>query len=211
MTDNSAAQPTNDKANTHQSNTDNNPSVAPATPPKESHNDSGNSKRSANKPNRDFFDIANLIVLVLAFLAAVAAACDGSTPDIVTIDVQNGGQTPAYNVKIRSQWQPMPLGEKLPKTFPYAVDLAEDLGTGGSLLPGEKEPGITDIKDPKVKSWIADARADKVSVYYFGQIEYMDVFKRPRITPFCAGYDPHAPEAESFVGCPEHNTPNDND
>jgi hypothetical protein len=128
--------------------------------------------------------------------------------NLIIIRLHNGGQTPAYNVSVRDTLWETPFGQRLPKEFNYPDSpLSTNLvPTGsGTFNPGQKVPTQL-VLDEKMISLIARAEKHQIAVFYYGHIDYVDVFGKQRSTPYCVEYIPASP-TDPFANCPEHNTP----
>jgi hypothetical protein len=75
-----------------------------------------------------------------------------------------------------------------------------------TLNPQEKGPAESMI-DPSFIPLIVKAREHKIVLFYYGNINYTDVFAKLRTTPFCFVYLPDNPRDDQFGQCDEHNTP----
>jgi hypothetical protein len=128
----------------------------------------------------------------------------------IVLNLQNTGQTPAYNVHSEGSFWWGDFGQRIPKDFKYpiitvtkGVPVESSIATLGR---GEKVPVVSMI-DVSVISSIVSARKHVMSLYYYGYIYYEDIFHTQRETPFCFEYLPDYPGDEQFIDCPEHNTP----
>lgn len=120
-----------------------------------------------------------------------------TAPIGLNVFVQNGGQTPAYNVYVHLSWEPVPIGEKLPAGFGYPDQGDSDLArsslailSGGS---GSKEIGFTIPFDHEVFSKV-ESHANEG--YFYGHVDYDDIFDGHWLTEICYRY--------TFEGTPEN-------
>ena len=124
--------------------------------------------------------------------------------DVLIVTVQNGGQTPAYNVHAYLNWGTMGYGFSLPSEFTYP-----DYPSKLSLLIGvvSLNPGkdIT-FNFPFDIQTVLNARAHKNNLFVYGHIDYRDVFHKRRQSQFCYLYAPDA--SDGFSTCTEHNNSN---
>jgi hypothetical protein len=128
----------------------------------------------------------------------------------IVLNLQNTGQTPAYNVHTEGSFWWGDFGQRIPKDFKYpiiTVNRGVPVEGGIAILGrGEKIPVVSTI-DVSVISSIVNARKHAMSLYYYEYIYYEDIFQTRRETPFCFEYLPDYPGEEQFANCPEHNTP----
>jgi hypothetical protein len=130
--------------------------------------------------------------------------------DVVIVTLQNGGQTPAYNLSAHLNWQPMPYGSRLPIDYPYkdrdtvGQDNLKPLESHTASNPGKEAPFTFMISVDEVKK----AQAGKSMLYFYGHADYRDIYKRNRSTTFCFAYVPDIDKAKGFDVCPDHNEPN---
>jgi hypothetical protein len=127
----------------------------------------------------------------------------------ITMEIQNFGNTPAFDVKVRTSWAWTPFGQELPDTFEYP-DLPFAKGTfpmsGFTLSPGQQSTP-TNMLDKTVVEGITKARQHEISAYYYGHIDYQDAFGETPIIDFCTRYAPDAGEGRHFLACTKHNGP----
>ena len=131
----------------------------------------------------------------------------------ISIQLQNGGLTPAYNGIVNAgAWQ-VSYGQGLPKDFNYPYIpvpptdfILPSLNGIGYLNPGEKSPVMVEIGAPIIQA-IIQARRHIISLYFYGEVDYDDVFNVRRRTPFCAEYIPDDNPRAITGSCPGHNTP----
>jgi hypothetical protein len=99
--------------------------------------------------------------------------------------------------------------QRLPKGFGFPIlpgtAVAEIPGTA-TLNPNQKFPADVTIYAPIIPL-IAKARKHLITLIYYGNINYDDVFGKRRTTPFCVEYFPDYKGGSPFWNCPEHNTP----
>jgi hypothetical protein len=121
-----------------------------------------------------------------------------TAPIGINVFVQNGGQTPAYNVHVHLSWEPMPIGEKLPAGFGYPdkgdADLARSslaILSGGS---GSKEFPFTIPFDHDEVFSKVESHANEG--YFYGHVDYDYIFDGHWLTEICYRY--------TFEGTPEN-------
>jgi hypothetical protein len=61
--------------------------------------------------------------------------------------------------------------------------------------------------DPSIVPQITAARTHQSTLFFYGHIDYEDVFRIARSSPFCFQYIPVSINGENGAQCPEHNTP----
>jgi hypothetical protein len=135
--------------------------------------------------------------------------------NVIKFKIQNGGQTPAYNVYIEDSFYYADDGDGLPKGFIYQIRPRTQHLAGmspsienprGTIGPKDLLPTIRPIEQD-VMSNIVRSRSHEITLFYYGNIHYTDVFDKSRTTPFCFQYFPNIPENAQFPNCEEHNTP----
>ncbi len=114
------------------------------------------------------------------------ARVKATKPDGYAFEIKflNSGQTPAYAIKT---WRGIgvdnfPLAAKLPAppTPTPATDVA--LGNGAiHTFTCERVIPFTQTENDLI-------RAGKAAIYFWGRIEYLDVFKESHFTNFCLSY-----------------------
>ena len=121
-----------------------------------------------------------------------------TAPKGINVFVQNGGQTPAYNVTVHLSWEPVPIGEKLPAGFGYPDKGNSDLTnssvavlSGGS---GSKEISFTIPFDHDEVFSKVESHANEG--YFYGHVDYDDIFDGHWLTEICYRY--------TFEGTPEN-------
>jgi len=130
--------------------------------------------------------------------------------NFVQMPIQNGGQTPAYDLTVDNTFYYLPFKQRLPKDSKYPIFPATNADAYaangvGSLNPGERATPEM-LLDGSVIPLIIKARKKQISLFYYGNLYYTDVFGVRRTTPFCYEYFPdHV--GGPFGNCPEHNTP----
>lgn len=129
----------------------------------------------------------------------------------ITIEIQNGGLTPAHAVTVKDSWEQVGFGRGLPKNFDYPINppgvnefAIPQLNPVASLNPREKTPVASNI-DKAAIPLIVEAKKHLITLYYYGEIDYIDVFGFGRRTTYCLEYIPDY-KTDPFTPCPEHNT-----
>jgi hypothetical protein len=131
--------------------------------------------------------------------------------NVITTTIENGGRTPAYNIFVEDSYWSGTFGQRFSANFTFPINSAPlpfpfpPNGTG-TLNPRERTPEDSAI-DRSVIPLIIRARQHIISLFYYGNVNYKDVFRKSRATPFCFEYLPDNPVPEQFVNCPEHNSP----
>ena len=127
--------------------------------------------------------------------------------DFILTAVKNYGATPAFRVSVIVNWIPVnPFGARLPDGYEYP-----DLNTSpqGALFisRGIADPQKEHLGTITVDSLEAfrDAKSKGVSIYFYGHIDYQDVFKRNWRRDFCFVWEPWRPEGRQLVPYHEHN------
>jgi hypothetical protein len=116
-----------------------------------------------------------------AYLAIVKASLSDDRSHI-TLDVRNGGQTPAHNVNAHLNWHWRPFGERLPDDFTFPDFNTNDDGSKNAFFGVNSEfPWTFPIDAGK----LAEAKAGVTTLYCYGWIAYFDVFSERQTTTFC--------------------------
>lgn len=105
-------------------------------------------------------------------------------PNKVTIEIENGGQTPAYEVRghLNRFWYPKE--EKLPENFDYK-DLGESIDASvAHLNPGQKRT-LTFPFDTKE---LERARDGEINLILYGHFDYIDIYQKSRTSRFSYQY-----------------------
>ena len=125
------------------------------------------------------------------------------TKDIIIFDVKASGVTPAYNVHLYANWQPIPsvvpyvVNIPFPE-FPSTVSIVESRPT---ILPNEHAPFFVAINIEIFQN----ARLGKIHLRVYGHVDYDDVFGAGWQAEFCYVYQPSIGGGDMFTTCPEHN------
>jgi hypothetical protein len=106
----------------------------------------------------------------------------------ITVIVRNSGQTPAFEVSVHGSWKEMPFGANLPRDFTYPNVEANEPDDKGLVNPGDSIPASTNLSSETI-GMINRARNHRATVYFYGQIDFRDAFKKTRASPFCRIYE----------------------
>jgi hypothetical protein len=114
----------------------------------------------------------------------------GINQDSTRLILDNFGLTPATNVKVFSNWEFLPSGQELPSTFAFenreCADAKPHRPSISILLP--RNP-ITTVRLHCIATDepgnLQKAQRQELSAYYYGNITYQDIFKKPRRTNLC--------------------------
>jgi len=125
----------------------------------------------------------------------------------IVVEMQNFGQTPAYDTTVYINWQINQYGTELADDFAYPDTVTKGLQTSKfAMYPGQKRPTIH-ILDAQTVGLIRRARNHEISIFYYGHIDYRDVFDEQSVVNYCFRYAPDAGPKNHFPLCPEHNGP----
>src|SRR5215469_14137313 len=114
--------------------------------------------------------------------------------NLIIMHFHNGGGTPAYNVRARDTFWEIGFGQRLPKEFNYPDGPLSDLFPIGSGTVNQGQTVPTQlVLDPQMISLIARVEKRKVVAFYYGHVDYVDVFGKQRSTPYCFEYLPNSP------------------
>lgn len=100
--------------------------------------------------------------------------------DMVWLTVQNGGQTPAYDVAVYLFTKEMPFGEQLPLDFKYPdYPLSTDEPPVSHVManPGEKPQCGIELSQDIITQFVR-AQNNLVTIYIYGHADYKDIFGR---------------------------------
>jgi hypothetical protein len=112
----------------------------------------------------------------------------GIWPNQIRLRVENSGQTPAYHVTshLNQRWDPHI--DAVPADFDF-VDCAAKGGRSVAVIgAGKHSPPIGFGINAEQ---FANAAAGKTFLFYYGHIDYRDVFGDPHVTRFCYFLRPH--------------------
>jgi hypothetical protein len=135
----------------------------------------------------------------------------------IAFHLQNGGQTPAYNLRAENSFYPTTYEGTLPENFTFQIyPAAQHLAGIGPET--ERGVAILNAHDTQPASMstplqqdaialIVQAKHHQISLFWYGNILYTDVFQKSRCTPFCLAYLPDFPRNQQFEPCEKHNTP----
>ena len=125
--------------------------------------------------------------------------------------IKNFGLTPANSVFLWASWGGMPHSVRLPDDFKYPkrdnVTVGGPMGirptwTKPTLFPDQTTEQTAPIND---LIGFIDSRKGTHTMYVWGTISYVDVFKQERETDFCFVFDPLANVGERFSAYEKHN------
>jgi hypothetical protein len=105
-------------------------------------------------------------------------------PTKITIEVENGGQTPACRVwaHLNTRW--FPAGEGIPANFDFA-DLGEiGAGSVAHINPGQKRAFTFPIDSRELDR----ARNGEIDWFCYGHIDYVDIYQVTRTSKFFYSY-----------------------
>jgi hypothetical protein len=130
-------------------------------------------------------------------------ADDITTDNTVSIEIQNFGLTPAYDLQFWMNFWSIPFNAELPKdfNFPKPVGVSET-NSDDIINPGQKIPifGFLQIADIDK---VTKAHNRESSLYLYGEIQFRDAFGWNRIVPYCFQYRPDV-QQNSFATCRHH-------
>jgi hypothetical protein len=128
--------------------------------------------------------------------------------DFLVMIFKDFGLTPAYDVRIWVNWQPMPYPQRLPDKFGYPDQ--------GMASPDQPQPTLSQHivhKDQRYTAIIAivdlrpfiATRNQQTMLYIYGHIDYRDIYRRRWQATFCQSWEPWSPVGVEFVPYSEHN------
>jgi hypothetical protein len=107
----------------------------------------------------------------------------------ISITMDNFGQTPANSVKFFSNWEFLPKGANLPADFDFPeIDACpenkNEMLSNGPIWP--KNILIAQrLHCPGELEKLKQSEHGELEAFYYGHIEYLDIFRKPRRTNFC--------------------------
>jgi hypothetical protein len=111
------------------------------------------------------------------------------TNDRIEFRFDNFGQTPASHIKIFTSWEFAPANENLPKDFKFPDKLecpeAHNVILGDSTLFPKNSLRWQRLHCPGDLEKIMQAQRSELSAFFYGHIDYVDVFRKSRRTNFC--------------------------
>jgi len=138
-----------------------------------------------------------------AWLAPVSGTItlDKKHPMRIDVIVQNIGKTPALDVNSILDWRDIPAGGPLDLTYSPMV---KHLGHG-TLYPNSKQGVFASSLQIPTESELEAFRAGKRIFYFFGSVDYKDVFGRIHTSQFCNIINI---DLSTVRSCDEHNEAN---
>lgn len=129
--------------------------------------------------------------------------------DFMRAEVKNYGQTPATDVSVHMNFVFIPtFAQDLPDNFGYP-DYEAVTGAGVGIVASRQiiEPGKS--IEPRTAlpdiSALRDAPARKTSVFFYGHIDYTDIYDRRWRKSYCYSYEWWRPAGDRFVAYKAHN------
>jgi|ERR1022692_68090 hypothetical protein len=163
--------------------------------------------REANKINREALESVQRAFVYLSNLVVIFPPPSSPDTDIVfQADWQNSGNTPATSATqwVSSDWR---KGLLPYETFDYPEKPSDNSILRAPvkfyIAPHDHAKG-TMLKVPRK---VIEGMTTDIFVHFWGQIHYMDAFKRHHRSEFCMriiGFDPVAKQV-IMTPCPEHN------
>lgn len=125
----------------------------------------------------------------------------------VVMEIQNFGLTPAYDTTVRLKWEINASGTGPASDFTYPDDQLGNRDKGKfPMYPGQKRSNILSL-DAQTVGLIRRAQKHEISLFYYGRVDYRDVFDEEPTTDFCFQFAPDAGPKYHFPLCFEHNAP----
>jgi hypothetical protein len=113
-------------------------------------------------------------------------------PDHIELTMDNFGQTPANHVKFFSNWEFLRIEQQLPKDFSFpekkGCEESQNVMLGdGPIFPKNALPARR-LHCPDEINNLRRAARREINGFYYGHIEYEDIFGKQRRTNFCFLY-----------------------
>jgi hypothetical protein len=132
----------------------------------------------------------------------------GIAKNKIKVALKNFGRTPASNVHIWVNWQPLIWGYRLPDDFTYPD---QNNVTAGNLRPSWSNSVV--FPDQVFQTWVTitdmrpffSAQRRDTVLYLYGHVEYIDIHKTAQHTLFCYSYCPWRPVGDQFIPYEKHN------
>jgi hypothetical protein len=127
--------------------------------------------------------------------------------DFLEVILKNFGLTPAYDMRLWVNWQPMPYPQRLPDVFKYPDHGATSPDQPGPTLSqnilhkDQAHTGTIAIFD--LRPFISTQRQETM-LYIYGHIDYRDIYGKRWQATFCQSWEPWSSAGE-FVPYTEHN------
>jgi hypothetical protein len=115
----------------------------------------------------------------------------GNNPPQVGIAVENYGQTPAIEVKIFDSWHDMPKGKNLPPDFTFPDKGECDESPSMTVIYPKAAPVFSVAASAQCASAlaaIARGVSGQTTLYLYGHIDYLDVFREKHMTTYCLSW-----------------------
>ena len=137
------------------------------------------------------------------------------TDDRITVQIRNGGRTPAYDVYGENGYYSVEYEGRLPENFSFSIypstqhfaGISPEIQKGIGILNARDTDSFFQPLPQDVIALIVQAKHHQISLFMYGNIYYADVFQKRRCTPFCVAYLPDFPPDQQFTQCEQHNTP----
>jgi hypothetical protein len=107
--------------------------------------------------------------------------------------LENAGQTPAYNVGLVTNWQPvMRENSRLQNEFVFNdhPSSKDDFNSISDIGRGKPKESVGPIADKDISTFKA-AIDKKITLFLFGHVDYCDIFNEAHSTAFCFIYVPN--------------------
>jgi hypothetical protein len=124
--------------------------------------------------------------------------------DGILMGIKNSGNSPAKNVHVRINWQPMLWGKLLPTNFAYPDQGAIDPVLNFDILDAGQERILNiNIADPtEFKGVLSLTRF----MFLYGWVKYTDIYGAEWERTFCHQWEPHAPRGSKSAPVGAHNS-----
>jgi len=120
-----------------------------------------------------------------AYVGVGDPSFDGKFPNNIMIEVENGGQTPAYNLRTHLNRKWISANELLPNNFDYPdFGSPNDKGSISYLNPGQKRI----FTFPMDHSELDKTRKGEIKLFIYGHVDYVDIYGVSRSSEFSYSY-----------------------
>ena len=122
-----------------------------------------------------------------AYIDADAPRFEALAPESITVKIHNGGQTPAYRVRSHLNWYRTNAGEPIAAEYAFPDHLSIDPTTSvGTVHQGKERMFSFKFNAGEIER----VKAGETDLYFYGHIDYEDVFGETHVTRFFYRYFP---------------------
>ncbi len=118
--------------------------------------------------------------------------------DYALFNLKNFGQTPAIKTKVVVNWQPTIFGFRLKENEFAFGDLGDEGESAYVVDPGATQYALISFVKTEYLANIRDAMDKKLSLHFYGRVDYTDIFGDRWSREFCLMYEPWLIDGRRF-------------